>query len=68
MNLGAPELLILLVVILLVLGPSKLPDFARSLGRAHREFGAGIKEGAAEPERPFPPLSRDHEKDHDDGG
>ena len=33
-----PELLIILVVALLVLGPRKLPDVARSLGRGMAEF------------------------------
>ena len=33
-----PELLIILVVALLVLGPKKLPEIARSLGRGMAEF------------------------------
>jgi TatA/E family protein of Tat protein translocase len=33
-----PELLIILVVALLVLGPRKLPEVARSLGRGMAEF------------------------------
>jgi sec-independent protein translocase protein TatA len=37
-SLGAPELLILLVVILVVFGGAKLPQLARSLGQAKREF------------------------------
>lgn len=45
MNLGPPELLIVVVVVLLVFGPSKLPNLARSLGQAQREFRAGA-EGA----------------------
>ncbi len=36
--LGAPELLVVLVVALLVFGPTKLPKLARSLGEAAREF------------------------------
>lgn len=38
MNLGAPELLIVLVVILVLFGGAKLPKLARSLGEARREF------------------------------
>lgn len=38
MDLGAPELLIVLVVALLVFGPSQLPKLSRSLGQAVREF------------------------------
>ena len=37
-SLGAPELLILLVVILVLFGGAKLPQLARSLGQAKREF------------------------------
>jgi sec-independent protein translocase protein TatA len=35
---GFPELLILLVVVLLVFGPKRLPEMGRSLGKGMREF------------------------------
>jgi TatA/E family protein of Tat protein translocase len=38
MDLGAPELLIILVIGLLVFGSSRLPKLARSLGQASKEF------------------------------
>jgi len=38
MSLGLPEILVILVVALLVLGPSKLPDAARQMGKAMAEF------------------------------
>ena len=37
-GIGMPELLIILGVALLVLGPKKLPEIARSLGRGMAEF------------------------------
>jgi len=37
-GIGFPELLIILVVALLVVGPSKLPELAKSLGKALGEF------------------------------
>ena len=40
-NLGAPELLIVLLVILVLFGGSKLPKLARSLGQAQSEFKEG---------------------------
>jgi sec-independent protein translocase protein TatA len=43
-NLGAPELLIVLVVILVLFGGSKLPKLARSLGQAQSEFKQGLKD------------------------
>ena len=48
MNIGAPELIIALVVILLLFGSTKLPKLARSLGSAQKEFKQGLKEGSAE--------------------
>jgi TatA/E family protein of Tat protein translocase len=37
-NLGAPELIIILVIALLILGPGKLPEVGASLGKTIREF------------------------------
>ena len=50
MNLGAPELLIVLIVVLVLFGGSKLPKLARSLGQAQNEFKQGIKEGSVDPD------------------
>ncbi|HUS60773.1 MAG TPA: twin-arginine translocase TatA/TatE family subunit [Acidimicrobiales bacterium] len=44
-GIGAPELLIVLVVILVFFGGAKLPKLARSLGSATKEFKAGQVEG-----------------------
>jgi sec-independent protein translocase protein TatA len=41
-NIGVPELLIVLVIALIVLGPKKLPEVGRSLGRGMREFKDSI--------------------------
>jgi len=41
------ELLLVFAVIALVFGSSKIPQFARSLGSAKREFEKGINEEAA---------------------
>jgi sec-independent protein translocase protein TatA len=37
-NIGPMELIIVLVLALIILGPQKLPDAGRSLGRGMREF------------------------------
>ena len=37
-GIGTPELLVILAVALIVIGPKKLPDLAKSLGRALGEF------------------------------
>ncbi len=44
-GIGAPELLIVLAVLLLVFGASRLPKLARSMGQAGKEFKTGLKEG-----------------------
>ena len=54
MNLGAPELLIVLIVVLVLFGGSKLPKLARSLGQAQNEFKQGIKEGSVEDDETEP--------------
>jgi sec-independent protein translocase protein TatA len=46
MNLGGPEIIILLAVVLLLFGSSKVPQLARSLGSAKREFETAQKEGS----------------------
>jgi sec-independent protein translocase protein TatA len=37
-NIGAPELMIVLVVALIILGPKRLPDAGRALGSSMRNF------------------------------
>lgn len=44
MNLGASELLIILVVVLVLFGGAKLPQLARSLGEAKRELAKGMED------------------------
>jgi sec-independent protein translocase protein TatA len=41
-SLGTSELIIILVILLVLFGGSKLPKLARSLGQAQKEFKAGI--------------------------
>jgi len=43
-GIGLPELLIILAIALIVIGPKKLPDLAKSLGRALNEFKKATRE------------------------
>ena len=70
-GIGMPELLVILVVALVVLGPKRLPEIARSLGRGMAEFrkasneftrtlSASIEEPPpqpAPPQQPTPPKA-----------
>ncbi|CAN5286235.1 twin-arginine translocase TatA/TatE family subunit [soil metagenome] len=41
-NLGPGELMLILAIALVVLGPKKLPEVGRSLGKGMREFKASV--------------------------
>ena len=47
-NIGGPEIILILVVVLLVFGAAKLPELARSLGASAKEFRKGMDEGVDE--------------------
>jgi sec-independent protein translocase protein TatA len=49
-NIGGPELLVILVVVLLFFGASRLPGLARSLGESARAFRQGLEDGTSEEE------------------
>ena len=46
-NLGLPELLVIFVVALFVIGPRRLPEVGRALGEAIRAFQHALKDGAS---------------------
>jgi sec-independent protein translocase protein TatA len=43
-QIGLPEIILILAVLLLLFGARKLPDLARSLGRSTKEFKAGMRD------------------------
>jgi sec-independent protein translocase protein TatA len=47
-NPGPAQLAIILVIVLVLFGGAKLPQLARSLGEAQREFRKGQDEGTSE--------------------
>ena len=49
-GLGAPELLLVLAIILLLFGGAKLPSLAKGLGQSIKEFKKAAKDD--EPEKP----------------
>ena len=48
-NLGGGELLIVAAVVMLLFGAKKLPEFARSLGKAKGEFKKGLDDEDSAP-------------------
>jgi sec-independent protein translocase protein TatA len=42
MDIGSPELIIILVLLLVVFGGSQLPKLAKNLGRAQQEFKSAL--------------------------
>ena len=56
-NIGPIEIIIVLVIVLVVFGPKRLPELGRSLGKGFREFkdsitGQGDEDEPREIERP----------------
>jgi sec-independent protein translocase protein TatA len=47
-GLGYQELLIILVIVLVLFGASRLPELARSLGSSVKEFKKGVSEASKE--------------------
>ena len=43
-GLGAPELIIILIVILVIFGGSQLPKLARNIGTSAKELRSGLKD------------------------
>lgn len=48
MGLGAPELIVILIILLVLFGGSKLPALAKGLGQSVKEFKKATKEEEAE--------------------
>lgn len=54
-TIGPMELIVVMVIALIILGPKRLPEMGRSLGRGMREFRDGI---AARSDRPTAEIGR----------
>jgi sec-independent protein translocase protein TatA len=58
-NIGAPELIIILVIALLILGPGKLPEVGASIGKSIREFrkaSSDLNDSVKVDTSPLPPA------------
>jgi sec-independent protein translocase protein TatA len=59
-NTGPLEIVIVLVIALVVLGPKRLPDFGRSVGRGLREFKGALSGGG-----PDELEDEEHDREHE---
>lgn len=57
-RIGTTELILILVVLLLLFGAKRIPEIARSVGRAMNQFRKGLKEAD---------ISADEDEKKDDG-
>ena len=46
MNLGIPELIIILAIVILIFGANRLPEIGRGIGRGIRNFKDATKDGS----------------------
>lgn len=60
-RLGMGELLLILGIVLILFGPAKLPELARSIGQAFSEFKKGTREITKE----FDELTKEEDKKED---
>jgi len=49
-KIGTGEIILIVVVVLLLFGSTKLPELARSIGKSARELRKGLREGDDEDE------------------
>ena len=43
-NLGAPEIILIVIAILILFGAKKIPEFAKGIGKGMKEFKKAVKE------------------------
>jgi sec-independent protein translocase protein TatA len=55
-GIGAPELIIILVILLLLFGAKRLPEMARSIGKSTKEFKKGMTDAASEEDEEAAPA------------
>lgn len=54
-NLGIPELILILAIVVLLFGVGKLPQLGKGIGEGIRNFKQAVKEGGQDSEKKEPP-------------
>lgn len=55
-NLGVPELILILAIVVLLFGVGKLPQLGKGIGEGIRNFKQAMREGEQDPEKKDPPA------------
>ena len=50
-GLGTPELVVIVLIVFLLFGATRLPQLAKALGQSKKAFREGIEEGEREPRK-----------------
>ena len=64
-NIGITELIIILVILLLLFGSSRLPQLARGMGKSINEFKKGISEGGGQSDQDVAEARREQLREAD---
>jgi sec-independent protein translocase protein TatA len=56
-NLGVPELLLILLIVIIIFGANKLPQLGRGIGEGLRNFKESMKAGEEGKDKPPPPKN-----------
>ena len=59
---GAPELLIILAIVVVLFGATRIGDIGKGIGRGIREFRRELKESPVDEEAKKEPVSTDEKK------
>jgi sec-independent protein translocase protein TatA len=57
-NLGLPELLVILVIVVLVFGAGKIPQLGKGLGEGIKNFKDAMKDGQSGDSKPEDPANK----------
>lgn len=60
-NIGWQELLVILVLVLIVFGPRRLPDLAEALGKSIRRFKSATRDAQAEIKKEIDGVTKDEQ-------
>jgi sec-independent protein translocase protein TatA len=57
-KIGVPELLVILVIALIIFGPSKISELGKGLGEGIKNFKSAVKDGENTPTTPTDPEKK----------